>query len=154
MRSMVDIDIILDEKYADPKVTIQTKERTQQVENIVGAIEDVSENAYPFIIGYVDDIMHLVSQRDIIRVYTQDRKVIVHTLDKSYISRKPLSRVEETLNPNRFIRISQSEIINLHKVKSFDINMAGTIGVEFDDGTKSWVARSRVKSIKNFLKNR
>lgn len=154
MRSMVDIDIILDEKYADPKVTIQTKERTQQVENIVGAIEDVSENAYPFIIGYVDDIMHLVSQRDIIRVYTQDRKVIVHTLDKSYISRKPLSRVEESLNPDRFIRISQSEIINLHKVKSFDINMAGTIGVEFDDGTKSWVARSRVKSIKNFLKNR
>lgn len=98
--------------------------------------------------------MHLVSQRDIIRVYTQDRKVIVHTQDKSYISRKPLSRVEEILNPNRFIRISQSEIINLHKVKSFDINMAGTIGVEFDDGTKSWVARSRVKSIKNLLKNR
>ena len=154
MRSMVDIDIILDEKYADPKVTIQTKERTQQVENIVGAIEDVSENAYPFIIGYVEDIMHLVSQRDIIRVYTQDRKVIVHTQDKSYISRKPLSRVEESLNPDRFIRISQSEIINLHKVKSFDINMAGTIGVEFDDGTKSWVARSRVKSIKNLLKNR
>ena len=59
--------------------------------------------------------------------------------------------MEELLNSKRFIRISQSEIINLYKVKHFDINIAGTIGIEFDDGTKSWASRSRVKAIKDML---
>lgn len=43
MRNMVDIDIVIDDKYIDPKVTIQTKEKTKQVENIVYAIENVIE---------------------------------------------------------------------------------------------------------------
>lgn len=68
-----------------------------------------------------------------------------------YTVKKTISAMEELLNVNRFIRISQSEIINLYKVKCFDINIAGTIGIEFDDGTKSWVSRSRVKAIKNML---
>ena len=35
MKNMVDIDVIIDEKYNDPKVTIKTKARTRQVENII-----------------------------------------------------------------------------------------------------------------------
>ena len=62
-----------------------------------------------------------------------------------------LSRLEEDLNPSRFVRISQSEIINIYKVKRFDINIAGTIGVEFENGTKSWASRSCVKTLKEFL---
>ena len=47
MKNMVEIEIVLDEQYADPHVTIRTKSNTQQVENIICAIEDASNADYP-----------------------------------------------------------------------------------------------------------
>ena len=151
MKNMVDIDVIIDEKYNDPKVTIQTKARTRQVENIITAVETVSENDYPTLAGYNDDRIEFLSQRDIVRAFTEGRKIVIQTDAGQYYSNKTMSGVEDILNPDRFIRISQSEIINLYKVKRFDVNLAGTIGVEFDCGIKSWASRSRVKQIKEFL---
>ncbi len=153
MKNMVDIEVVLNEKYLDPAVKIYTQSNTRQVENIVYAIENASDNDFPQIAGYLDDKIVFISQRDIIRVHTEGRRVLVQTEDGSYVVRKTLGGIEEDLNSERFIRISQSEIVNLYKVKCFDINVAGTIGVEFDNGMKSWVSRSRVKDIKNKLKD-
>ena len=146
------IEVILDSDYVDPKVTIQTKARTNQVENIIEAIENVSESGFPLIPGYTEDGLEMISQRDIVRIYTQGRKVIVQTNEQSYSVSKSLSGIEEMLNPDRFLRISQSEVVNLYKVKCFDINIVGTIGIKFENGIKSWASRSRVKAIKAKLK--
>lgn len=153
MKNMVDIEVVLDDKYIDPKVMILTKDKTKQVENIVYAIENVSENDFPIIPAYGDDGLEFISQRDIIRVYKDGRKVSLETADSTFTLKKSLTGIEEDLNPTRFVRISQSEIINLYKVKKFDINMSGTIGVEFENGSKSWTSRSCVKTIKNVLKS-
>ena len=151
MKNMVEIEIILDEQYADPHVTIRTKSNTQQVENIICAIENASNSDYPQIAALEEGKLLFISQRDIVRAHTQGRKVILQTEDATYSIRKSISGLEELLDPERFLRISQSEIINLYKVKCFDLNMAGTIGVEFDCGIKSWASRSRVKKIKEML---
>ena len=152
MKSMVDIEVAIDEKYTDPKVTILTREKSGLVESIINAIENVSENEFPLIPAYTEGEMEFVSQRDILRVYIQDRKCILQTDGGLFTVRKNLSRLEEDLNPSRFVRISQSEIINIYKVKRFDINIAGTIGVEFENGTKTWASRSCVKTLKALLK--
>lgn len=152
MKNMVDIAVVLDEKYHDPRVTIQTREKTKQVENIIYAIENVSDNDFPVIPAYKDTFLEFLSQRDIIRIYVHNRRVLVETEAGEYVIRKTLSAVEELLNGERFFRISQSEIVNLYKVKGFDLSVAGTIGVEFDNGKRSWVARSRVKLLKERIK--
>ena len=152
MKNMVDIAVVLDEKYPDPRVTIQTREKTKQVENIIYAIENVSDNDFPVIPAYKDTFLEFLSQRDIIRIYVHNRRVLVETGAGEYVIRKTLSAVEELLNGERFFRISQSEIVNLYKVKGFDLSVAGTIGVEFDNGKRSWVARSRVKLLKERIK--
>jgi len=153
MKNMVDIDVVIDEKYIDPKVTIKTKEKSEQVENIIYAIENVSDNDFPVITAQNDrGKTDFISQRDIVRVYTGDRRVVVDTENGSYSTKRSLSSLEEILNKGRFIRISQSEIVNLKKVKGFDINIAGTIGIEFDDGRKVWASRSRVRAIKALIK--
>lgn len=153
MNNMVDIEVMIDPEYLDPKVVIYTKEKTKQVENIVYAVENVSDNDFPIIPAYGDEGLEFISQRDIVRVYTEGRKVILETSQASYTIKKSLSGIEEDLNKTRFVRISQSEIINIYKVKKFDINMAGTIGVEFENGSKSWTSRSCVKDIKNVLRS-
>lgn len=153
MNNMVDIEVMIDPEYLDPKVVIYTKEKTKQVENIVYAVENVSDNDFPIIPAYGEEGLEFISQRDIVRVYTEGRKVILETSQASYTIKKSLSGIEEDLNKTRFVRISQSEIINIYKVKKFDINMAGTIGVEFENGSKSWTSRSCVKDIKNVLRS-
>ncbi len=152
MKDMVKIEVVLDERYTDPHVTIRTKSNTQQVENIICAIEDVSHSDFPQIAAVKDDSVVFVSQRDIVRVHTEGRKLVIQTENEAYTVKRTLAGLEDVLNASRFLRISQSEIINLYKVKSFDFNLAGTIGVEFDCGIKSWVSRSRVKQIKALLK--
>ncbi len=152
MRTMVDIEVVLDEKYRDPKVNILTSEKTELVENIIEAVENVSESGFLPILGQKGDDTELVSQRDVIRAYTDGRKIMLHTENGLYSVNKSLTAMEGILNPKRFIRISQSEIVNLYKVKCFDVNSAGTIGIEFYNGTKSWASRSRVKAVKDLLK--
>ncbi len=149
---MVDIEIVIDEKYFDPKVTILTRANTRQVENIIYAVEDASENGFPQIVVNDNDKLVFISQRDIVRMYAESRRIYLQTADGLYTVRRTLSGLEEDLNPDRFIRTSQSEIINLFKVKSFDVSFSGTIGVEFDCGVKSWVSRSRIKQLRMMLK--
>ena len=93
-----------------------------------------------------------ISQKSIVRAFTDEGKVNIQTDDSVYSYRKSLSALEEDLNPTRFIRISQSEIINIYKVKHFDISLSGKINVEFENGTKTWASRSCVKAIREFLK--
>jgi DNA-binding LytR/AlgR family response regulator len=77
---------------------------------------------------------------------------MLQTDDDIYTVKKTLMGLENELNSLRFLRISQSEIINLYKVKCFDFNAVGTVGVEFDIGIKTWASRSRVKDIKAKIK--
>ncbi len=154
MRNIVDIHVILNEEYENPRVDIYARERSGQVENIIYAIENAAENDFPMILGCEGDQVELISQRDIIRVYTEQRKVFIRTEHGVFLSKQTLSALENDLNGERFIRVSQSEIINLYKVKSFDVTMAGTIGIQFDDGTKTWASRSRVKAIRELIRKR
>ena len=152
MKSMVDIEVVLDPEYVDPKVTIRTKERTGQVENLIEAIEEVSETDFPPIPGINGDAITLLSQREIVRIYNQDRRVIIQTDKGTYFASRRLPELEGMLNPERFLRISQSEIVNLYKVEHFEFSLAGTIGLVFENGETSWASRSRVKAIKALLK--
>ena len=153
MKSMVEIEVVINEKYIDPKVTIKTKANTRQVENIIYAIENASDNDFPQIVANDNDKLVFISQRDIVRIYTEGRRILLQTADEIYTVKRTLAGLEEDLNPDRFLRISQSEIINLYKVKCFDISVSGTIGVEFDCGVKSWASRSRMKQVREMLKN-
>ena len=59
--------------------------------------------------------------------------------------------LEERLAKDRFVRISNSEIINLKQVKGFDLSFAGTICVTLSGGTVTYVSRRYVAKIKQVL---
>jgi DNA-binding LytR/AlgR family response regulator len=101
--------------------------------------------------AYAGDTRVLLSQREIIRVYLENRKLIVWTERGGFMARGTLADMEAKLNCRRFLRISRSEIINLYKVSSFDFRLLGTIQVTFDDGSVSWVARRYVRTIQKTL---
>ncbi|MBE5870484.1 MAG: LytTR family transcriptional regulator [Lachnospiraceae bacterium] len=151
MTEMVHIDVVIDEHYEDPLVAIHTKSRSEQVENIIHAVENAANESFPPIYVYSEERIEPVLQREIFRIRTEGRKIFLDTQDASYLVRETLARLEEELDTQRFFRISQSEIINLYKVKCFDISVYGTIGVEFDNGLRTWASRRYVKALKEKL---
>ena len=86
-----------------------------------------------------------------IRVYANAGKVFAVTDKGEYITRLRLYEMEERLNSNQFVRISNSEIINFKKVKNFDLSFTGTICVEFMNGTTTYVSRRYISKIKTIL---
>ena len=151
MKKAIDIEIQIDPACAEPKVIIRTERMTPEIDGIVHAIESATDSAYPMVTAYAGDASVLLSQREIIRVYMENRKLILRTDQGCFTARGTLVDLEAKLNPNRFLRISRSEIINLNKVSSFDFSLLGTIQVTFDDGSVSWVARRYVRAIQKTL---
>ena len=65
--------------------------------------------------------------------------------------KKRLYELEELLDKTKFVRISNSEIINLKKVKHFDLSITWTICVRLSDGTAAYVSRRYINKIKKIL---
>lgn len=151
MKNPVNIEIQIDPQCHDPVILIRTDQKTQRVEDIVHAIETCTNNTYPLIVGYRDNEMELLSQRDIVRVYIEARKVRIRAGNEVYESNKSLSFLEQQLNPDRFIRISRFEIANIRRIASFDFSTAGTVYIRFDDGSVTWAARRYVRVIQQAL---
>ena len=151
MSDFLDIKLIIDKACEKLTVTITNKERNDDVEGVIAAIQAYAGNKVPMISAYFEDSVVMLPQRQIYRAYISRRKVMVQTAEKIYEVKMSLGELEALLDKERFVRISQSEIINLKKVKRFDFSAIGTIGVELENGESTWVARRRVKNVKTAL---
>ncbi len=154
MSELLDIKLIIDQEWPKLTVYIKNKERNEDVEALIAAVQAFSDRKMPLIPAYFRESLVMLPQRQIIRLYVHNRKVMVQTAERLYEVRKTLREVEELLDVSRFVRISQSETINLRRVKSFDFSTVGTIGVELENGETTWVARRRVKDVKEALARR
>ena len=142
------VEIKIDPSYTEPKIIVLTSSMTEDVSNLV---KKLSENVPDFISGSRNEKMEVLEQADLIRVYANAGKVFAVTPMGEYLLRLRLYELEERLNPDRFVRISNSEIINLKKVKSFDLSITGTICVQLSNGTVTYVSRRYVSKLKKIL---
>ncbi|MGI6071158.1 MAG: LytTR family DNA-binding domain-containing protein, partial [Blautia sp.] len=104
------VEIKIDSSYTDPKVIILTASMTDDVNSIV---KKLSEDVSQIISGYKDEKIEILEQADLIRIYANSGKVFAVTNKGEYVLRLRLYEIEKRLPPNQFIRISNSEIINL-----------------------------------------
>ena len=142
------VEIKIDSTYVEPKIIIITAAMTEDV-NII--VDKLSKEAPQIISGSKNGKIEVIEQGDLIRVYANAGKVFAVTDKGEYITRLRLYEMEERLNSNQFVRISNSEIINFKKVKNFDVSFTGTICVEFMNGTTTYVSRRYISKIKTIL---
>jgi two-component system LytT family response regulator len=72
-----------------------------------------------------------------------DYYVELHAGGKAHLLREPMARLEEKLDPRRFLRIHRSAIINVDRVREVRTSQMGERFVLLADGTKLKLSRSR-----------
>jgi DNA-binding LytR/AlgR family response regulator len=142
------VEIKIDDNCIEPKVIIITDKVTDEINDILNML---SSKTPEVITGFYNDLAEILSPDDIIRIYAEDGKIFASVNSKEYILRQRLYELEEQLNKYSFVRISNSEIINLKKVRNFDLSLSGTICVTLSDGTATYVSRRYVSKIKKVL---
>ena len=142
------IRIELDESVLETEFIITTAQVTNEVNDL---IKKVSEQSPQLLSGFRDGNLEILQPIEIIRIYASEGKVYASTANGTYTLRRRLYELENRLDKNSFIRISNSEIINFKMVESFDLSFSGTICVKLVDGTSTYVSRRYLSKIKQWL---
>ena len=142
------IEIKIDSSCKEPKIIVVTDKITDEINTLA---KKLAQDTPQLLAGLQGDILKVLDQHDIIRLYATNGKVYAETEDGEYQLRLRLYELEERLDKDDFVRISNSEIINLKKVKGFDLSYTGTIRVSFQNDTVTYVSRRYVKKIKQVL---
>lgn len=82
-----------------------------------------------------DGQLHFLNQVDIRWVEGQGDFVRLHLKDRRLMVRMTLTKIEQMLDPEIFIRIHKSTIVNLNCVRRVMPMLARSHGMELDDGT-------------------
>jgi len=93
----------------------------------------------------------MLPPRDILRIYTENQRVMVQDAKGIYSTQEKLYELESRLDEGMFFRISKSEIVNLKKIKRLDLSLTGTIKVILSDGTETYTSRRNVTKLKHIL---
>lgn len=145
---IIKIEVIIDQSYTEPKITLMTASITAETERI---IKRLSEDIPQMITAYKNGKIEILEPEDLIRIYANSGKIFAVTVNGEYVLKLRLYEAEELLPSNQFIGISNSEIINLKKVKNFDLSFTGTICVRLSDGVITFVSRRFVPKLKKVL---
>ncbi len=142
------VEIQIDPACTDTHIVILCKQIDDDVSRMAKLLEAQSPQ---LIVGTKENTMTLLEPHTLIRIFGEGGKVVAITKQGQYQLRLRLYELEECLNSKQFVRISNSEIINIKEVNNFDLSTAGTIRVNMSNQSYTYVSRRYVKRIKQIL---
>lgn len=144
----MEVEIKVEPGRPEPKIIILAGEETEELRRLAGQLAGLALSPVPVWRG--EQALRL-SQETFLRFYTDGKGVSAQTAEETFAVRLRLYELEERLDRRRFVRISNSEIINLERVTAVDLSLAGTIRMTLDGKTAAYVSRRYVRKIKETL---
>lgn len=144
----MEIELKVDPDRQEPKIVILAGEETEELRRLA---RELSQLALGPILVWEGDRARRLPQGEFLRFYADGKGVSAQTARAVYAVRLRLYELEERLDGRRFVRISNSEIINLDKVTAIDLSLTGTIRMTLDETVSAYVSRRYVKRIKETL---
>ena len=142
------VEVNIDKNCKETKIIIHTQDINDK---IIKLIENLHNKEMEELNGFKNDEMYLLNQNNIESIYTEDGKVFARENGNKYLIKKRLYELEEILNPDKFVRISYSEIVNMKKVQKMNFKFSGTINLYFTNEEKTYVSRRYLKKIKEYI---
>jgi two-component system, LytTR family, response regulator len=85
----------------------------------------------------------VVNATDIDWIEAADYYVTLHAGGKSYLLREPIANLVKSLDPERFVRVHRSAIVNIDRVREVHPLFRGDRTLMLADGTRVKLSRSR-----------
>ncbi|MEJ2274009.1 MAG: LytTR family DNA-binding domain-containing protein [Woeseiaceae bacterium] len=95
---------------------------------------------------------HLVRAADIRWIEAQGYYAALHTDSGSFLLRRSLTRLEDELDPGKFIRVHRSTIVNIDHVDGMTTNDSGSCLVMLADGKRRGVSRGGRRKLRSVLR--
>ena len=138
----------------DIEVIINASKVTKELEDLINLINETSKGEINTILGKDDNKISVINVDEIMYIYSENQSNFCKTEKGTFKISEKLYDLESKLPRDKFIRISNSAIINIKYVDCFDVGVVGTILVKFIDESTEYVSRRRVKDVMKFLKER
>jgi DNA-binding LytR/AlgR family response regulator len=142
------VNIDIDDSHEETKITIQTKEWTQELEEIVKIIKKEKQQR---LFGIDKDQTVLLDPGEIDFIHAEKRKIFAVVKNRHFEVKMKLYQVEDFLLPHDFMRFSKSVIGNIHRIDKFEASFNGNLCVYFQSGNKEYITRKYVSAIKERL---
>jgi len=142
------VELKLQPGLEQPTILIQADRETEELRQLVEYLRGLDLSPIPAVDG---DRAILLHPGQVLRFYAEGKGVRAQTEENSYSVRLRLYELEQRLDSHTFVRISNSEIVNLKKVTALDLSLAGTIRMTLGGTVTTYVSRRYVKKIKQAI---
>lgn len=142
------VELEIDKRYTEPEIHVCNDEADELARQLVRTVEKAVCGS---VMAYSDDKAFVVYHADIIRIFAANKNVYIATKEGQYRIKERLYEMEEKLDMTSYVRISNSEIVNIHKLLKLDTSIAGTIKMYLSEGQETYVSRRYVSKIKKAL---
>ena len=132
------------EKDHDEEVLIYSHERNQ----LVIDIENLVESSGISITGFDEGEIIKINPLDVCCFISEGNKVYALIKNKKYQIKYHLYQLEEQDFNKHFIKINQSCIANIKKIKKFESTIGGALKVVFVNDYVDFISRRELKNVK------
>ncbi|AME10075.1 MULTISPECIES: LytTR family DNA-binding domain-containing protein [Gemella] len=137
------LELNINKDIKETLVHIYTRTVDEEVQNLINYIEHNTT----YLVGYNETETRILKFDEIVRIFIENRKLYVKTIDNIFTIKMKLYEVEKILGKD-FVKISQSEIANIHYIKNLDLGIKGTIAIKYTNKDVSYVSRRMIKTFK------
>lgn len=139
------LEVKINPDLEEPIIEIHTNEVTEEIERILKFLKVTSIQCFN------EDKVFFVESHKVSGFTTQNTKVYAIVNQNLYLVKQRLFELETLLCNESFIRISNSEIVNVKKIEFIDLTTRGTIKIKLKDGYQMFASRRYVSKIKKQL---
>ena len=143
----------ISKEYDEIVINVNAPEISNELQKILNNLMTISSEKEEIVATKNNEIF-LLKSKDVLYFYSDEKNNYAKTKDNTYKVKEKLYELEEQLSKNKFIRISNSCIINVEKTKSFDTSIIGSLVAKMEDDTKQEVSKRKIKDVMKFLNER
>lgn len=141
------IEIFVDEKVTDLKISVTCKQLSPDIEKILATLRMMDHQ----LTAKKDAEIYLLDIADVIYIESIDRKCFIYTADEIYESDFRLYELEQQLEEYGFVRVSRSFLIHLQKIHSLKTDINRKIRITMSNGEQIMASRQYADELKKRL---
>jgi len=138
----------IQDKYKEIEIHLCNNEKNNEIISIHEILVNFLEMKFKVV---KEQESRFVTTSQIIRIFSENKKVYIRTKDDCYEVKERIYTLEEQLHDKDFVRISNSELVNVNEIEKLDMSSAGTIKMYMKNGDITYVSRRYVSKIKKVL---